>query len=85
MDHKDSGYRFLVHLFIFCFYLFIFCSGWINALTVIGHHTGAGAVMLFIAFFFSVCAVLKIIMLIKVGLVAFLYVSLFVLFFLQFI
>ena len=43
--------------------------GWINALSVVGKHPAAGAVMLFIAFFFSLSAAAIIIMLIKVGLV----------------
>ncbi|XP_048734315.1 secretory carrier-associated membrane protein 1-like isoform X9 [Ostrea edulis] len=40
--------------------------GWINSLSTIGKSTGAGAFMLFISLFFSVCAVLMIVMLLKV-------------------
>uniref|UniRef100_A0A8W8HUQ1 Secretory carrier-associated membrane protein n=1 Tax=Magallana gigas TaxID=29159 RepID=A0A8W8HUQ1_MAGGI len=42
------------------------CRGWINSLSTIGKSTGAGAFMLFISLFFSVCAVLMIVMLLKV-------------------
>ena len=45
----------------------LFYRGWINGLGTIGKSTGAGAVMLIIAFCLSVCAVATIIMLIKVG------------------
>ncbi|XP_048734316.1 secretory carrier-associated membrane protein 1-like isoform X7 [Ostrea edulis] len=73
---SDSSFNFFVFFFIF-FFQFI-CTiiqslgitghtvGWINSLSTIGKSTGAGAFMLFISLFFSVCAVLMIVMLLKV-------------------
>ena len=48
------------------FSMFVY-RGWINGLGTIGSSTGAGAVMLIVAFCLSVCSVATIIMLIKVG------------------
>lgn len=73
---SDSSFSFFVFFFVF-FFQFCLCVimclgitnfsvGWINALGVIGKSTGAGAVMLFVAFFFTICAVGEIVMLIKV-------------------
>ncbi|XP_052699068.1 secretory carrier-associated membrane protein 1-like isoform X6 [Crassostrea angulata] len=73
---SDSSFNFFVFFFIF-FFQFIctiiqclgitgYTVGWINSLSTIGKSTGAGAFMLFISLFFSVCAVLMIVMLLKV-------------------
>ncbi|XP_060576911.1 secretory carrier-associated membrane protein 1-like isoform X5 [Ruditapes philippinarum] len=73
---SDSSFNFFVFFFIF-FFQFCTCIlmclgitdisvGWINSLTIIGKHTAAGAVMMFVALFFSICAAAEIIMLLKV-------------------
>ncbi|XP_062617074.1 secretory carrier-associated membrane protein 1-like isoform X8 [Saccostrea cucullata] len=73
---SDSSFNFFVFFFIF-FFQFIctiiqclgvtgYTVGWINSLSTIGKSTGAGAFMLFISLFFSVCAVGMIVMLLKV-------------------
>ncbi|XP_061173911.1 secretory carrier-associated membrane protein 1-like isoform X3 [Saccostrea echinata] len=73
---SDSSFNFFVFFFIF-FFQFIctiiqclgvtgYTVGWINSLSTIGKSTGAGAFMLFISLFFSICAVLMIVMLLKV-------------------
>ncbi|KAK3592954.1 hypothetical protein CHS0354_036813 [Potamilus streckersoni] len=73
---SDSSFNFFVFFFIFfaqficclimCLGVTNFTVGWINALEVIKDHVAAGAMMLFIALFFSICAVLMIIMLVKI-------------------
>nr|XP_011442269.2 secretory carrier-associated membrane protein 1 isoform X8 [Crassostrea gigas] len=73
---SDSSFSFFVFFFNFffqaicCIVMLIgitdFTVGWINSLSTIGKSTGAGAFMLFISLFFSVCAVLMIVMLLKV-------------------
>lgn len=73
---SDSSFNFFVFFFIF-FFQFIVCIiqalgitnftvGWINGLSVIGSHTGAGVTMLIVALFFTIHAILKIILLIRV-------------------
>lgn len=54
-----------------CLCCLLICRGWINSLSTIGKSTGAGAFMLFISLFFSVCAVLMIVMLLKVCMLIF--------------
>ncbi|XP_062617070.1 secretory carrier-associated membrane protein 1-like isoform X4 [Saccostrea cucullata] len=73
---SDSSFSFFVFFFNFffqaicCVVMLIgitdFTVGWINSLSTIGKSTGAGAFMLFISLFFSVCAVGMIVMLLKV-------------------
>ncbi|KAL5005020.1 hypothetical protein ScPMuIL_018476 [Solemya velum] len=73
---SDSSFNFFVFFFIFFFQFCVcvvqslgisgFTVGWINGLGVIGNHTGAGAVMLFIAAFFTLNAVFTFILLVKV-------------------
>ncbi|KAL3866506.1 hypothetical protein ACJMK2_043799 [Sinanodonta woodiana] len=73
---SDSSFNFFVFFFIFfaqficclimCLGVTNFTVGWINALEIIKDHVAAGAMMLFIALFFSICAVLMIIMLVKI-------------------
>ncbi|XP_056020575.1 secretory carrier-associated membrane protein 1-like isoform X8 [Ostrea edulis] len=73
---SDSSFSFFVFFFNFffqsicCIVMLVgitdFTVGWINSLSTIGKSTGAGAFMLFISLFFSVCAVLMIVMLLKV-------------------
>ncbi|XP_061173912.1 secretory carrier-associated membrane protein 1-like isoform X4 [Saccostrea echinata] len=73
---SDSSFSFFVFFFNFffqaicCVVMLIgitdFTVGWINSLSTIGKSTGAGAFMLFISLFFSICAVLMIVMLLKV-------------------
>jgi nitrogen fixation protein FixH len=44
-----------------------YSSGWINGLKLVGVNTGAGVIMIVVAFFLSACAVVNMIMLVKVG------------------
>lgn len=62
---------FIVDFISVCFWfiLFYIFSGWINGLSVIGSHTGAGVTMLIVALFFTIHAILKIILLIRVCLI----------------
>lgn len=56
-----------IYKLLFKFSFFIFHSGWINALKTVGPNLGAGILMLVVALFLSICAVVNILMLIKVG------------------
>ncbi|XP_071167002.1 secretory carrier-associated membrane protein 1-like isoform X1 [Mytilus galloprovincialis] len=73
---SDSSFNFFVFFFIF-FFQFLVCIiqalgistisvGWINGLGVVGKKPAAGAIMLFIALFFSICAVLQLVLLLRV-------------------
>lgn len=74
---SDSSFNFFVFFFVFFFQFIVyiiqcigitdFTVGWINGITVASkYNVGAGAVMLFVAFFFSLKATASIILLIKV-------------------
>ncbi|CAG2218936.1 SCAMP [Mytilus edulis] len=73
---SDSSFNFFIFFFIF-FFQFLVCIlqalgvtdvtvGWINGLGVVGKKPAAGAIMLFIALFFSICAVLQLVLLLRV-------------------
>ncbi|ESO88348.1 hypothetical protein LOTGIDRAFT_219442 [Lottia gigantea] len=73
---SDSSFNFFVFFFVFffqfcvyviqCLGLTDFTVGWINGLKTIGTSSGAGAVMLFVALFFTLEAVCSLVLLIKV-------------------
>lgn len=45
---------------------FLFCRGWISGISTVGKHNFAGSIMLFMALFFSILAVLDLVLLIRV-------------------
>ncbi|XP_052793737.1 secretory carrier-associated membrane protein 1-like isoform X1 [Mya arenaria] len=73
---SDSSFNFFVFFFIFFFQFCVcvlmclgitdFSVGWINSLKTIGGNLAAGLVMLVVSLFFTITAVVSIVMLIKV-------------------